>query len=163
MKSIRAIAIIEMAGRPPEYIKEAMKNHIEQLKKYKGINVISDTCSEPKKIENSNDMFTCFSEVEFEVESFLRLTDFIFDFMPASIEIISPSVVEFNVSDATTLLNTLAGRLHKYDELAGVAQIQMNQLAGKIIDMQKKSGVKLNTNVGISGEKDPEEKKKKKK
>jgi hypothetical protein len=163
-KNIRAIAIVEIAGRPAEYIKEAIRNHISQLKKYKGIQVISDTYSEPKKIESSSDMFTCFSEIEFEVDSFLRLADFIFDFMPASIEIINPSIIEFNVSDATALLNTLAGRLHKYDEMAGIAQMQVQQLAGRMKEMQEKrnpdAGIRINTNVGASEIK--EEKKKKK-
>lgn len=168
MKNIRAIAIIEIAGKPPEYISEAIKNHIAQLKDYKGLTLISDTYSKPKQIENSNDMYTCFSEVEFEVESFARLTELVFDFMPASIEIINPNLMELNIADATTLLNTLAGRLHKYDELAGVAQIQAKQLAQKLKEIYENNAKNqnkqliINTNVASAPVKEAKKGKKKK-
>lgn len=158
MNKIRAIMIIEIAGRPAEYVSEAIKNHISQLKSYKGVTLISEMYSEPKKIDGPGEMHTCFSEVEIETESFSKLTDLIFDFMPASVEIIHPSTVEFNVAEATTFLNSLAGRLHKYDELAGVAQIQARELAAKLKEVYSKSSaknkeLKISTNVESSPEK----------
>jgi len=163
--------IIEIAGRPPEHIKEALKTHILQFKEYKEVTLMSESFSDPKKIDGSHDMYTCFSEVEFEVESFSRLMDIVFDFMPASIEILNPSQLEINVSDATSFLNTLAGRLHKYDELTGIAQIQAKQLAEKLKEIyekglpQGKNAIAINTNIessGILGEEKNKDKNKKK-
>lgn len=148
--------IVEVAGRPPEHVKEALINHVNTIKNYKGVEIISSCPSEPKKIEGTEEMYSCFSEVEIEVETFLRLTELIFDFMPSSIEIISPNEVGFNSSDATSLLNTLAGRLYKYDDVARIAQMQVKQMAMKMQENNQtaqkpqNSGLVIKTNVSSS-------------
>ena len=131
-QKIRAIMIIEIAGRPTEHVQEVLTNHIEQFKSVKGIKLISSEINEPKKLEIEQEMYTCFAEVEVETESFPKLIDLIFDFMPSSVEIIEPTQLNFNLQEATMFLNTLSGRLHKYDEIAKVAQLQAQQLAKKL-------------------------------
>jgi len=150
-QKIRALLIIEVAGRPPEYLKEALVSHINLLKEYKEVRLISSSPSEPRKIEDAQDMYSCFSEVEIEADNFLKLCDVVFDFMPSSVEIISPSELAFNLSDATIVLNTLAGRLHKFEDLARLAQIQAQQAIMKAkespVQPAKKPGITFNTNV----------------
>ena len=68
-QQIRAIMIIEMAGRPPEHVKEALKNHTEQLKNLKDLELININISEPKKLESEQEMYTCFAEVEIKTET----------------------------------------------------------------------------------------------
>jgi hypothetical protein len=82
-------------------------------------------------------MFTCFAEVEFGVESFVRLTEIIFDFMPSSIEVIEPGELRMGMGDATSFLNTLTGRLHRYDEIAKLAQMRNQQLVQKMQMMEQ--------------------------
>lgn len=129
--------IVEIAGRPANHVQEYLKAHISQIKNLKGICHISEKISEPKLIETEKEIYTCFAEVEFEAEDFLKLTEMVFDFMPSSIEIIKPSNISFNLGDATAYLNNLAGRLHRYDEVAKIAQLQNNQLAQKLQALQQ--------------------------
>jgi len=138
-QEIRAIIIIEIAGRPPEHVKQSLETHTATLKKVKGVEVINEQISEPKKLEKGNEVYTCFSEIEIKCESFSKLIDIIFDFMPSSIEIIQPSSINFNMQQATSFINTLAGRLHRYDEIAKIAQLQNQQLASKIKELQEKN------------------------
>ena len=134
--------IVEILGRPAEHVKESLKNHVEQMYKLKDIEVFSISVNEPIKIEEHQDAYSCFSEVEFSVPSFLRLLELIFDFMPSSIEIISPSEVKMSAFDATCLANNLTGRLHKYDEIAKMAQMYNQQLVKKMQEMHQQTEVK---------------------
>jgi hypothetical protein len=149
VQKIRALMIIEVAGRPCEYLKEAIVAHINLINGYKGVKLISSSPSEPKKIEETEEMYSCFSEVEIETDDFSKLCDVVFDFMPSSIEVISPSEIMFNLSDSTALLNTLAGRLHKFEDFARLAQIQAQQEIKRIKETQnqRSSGMPINTNV----------------
>ncbi len=152
-QDITAIIIVEIAGRPADHVKESLKNHVGQLKNYKDLEVISEKFSEPKSIENSKDMFSCFSEVELEIPSIARLIDIVFDFMPSSVEIIKPTELVLDINDANGFLNDLAGRLHKYDDIAKISRMQSQQILAKLQEVQKKQ---------VSEEKKPEEKKGKK-
>lgn len=136
-KKIKAIIIVEIMGRPPEYAQDALKNHVGQIRNKKGVSVISESVSEPKKIENS-DLYTCFAEIEFEAETLFNLIEIIFDYMPSSVEILEPDELVFGINDATNFLNDLTGRLHKYDEIAKVAQIQNQQLAARLSELEGK-------------------------
>jgi len=129
--------IVEMAGRPAEHVKESLANHVGVLDKNKDIEVHSISVSEPKEIEMENvpkgsEMFTCFAEVDFEVESFSRLSEIVFDFMPSSVEVIEPSKVTLDPSEASNLLNNIAGRMHRYDEIAKIAGARLQQMNAQL-------------------------------
>ena len=70
---VTAIMIVEIMGRPPEYLQKSLEEHIAKLDSVKSVKVIKKEFSEPKEIKESEDenkgLFTCFSEVEFECES----------------------------------------------------------------------------------------------
>lgn len=136
-QKVKAIMIVEIAGRPADYLKEALVNHINQIRNLKYARLINATYSEPKKLEVQEEMYTCFAEVEVETNEFADMINLIFDFMPSSFELIEPSEMKINLSDATSILNTLSGRLHKYDEIAKISQAQVQQLAQKLDEMQK--------------------------
>ena len=131
-QEIRAVIIVEIMGRPAEHVKESLKNHVEKIDEMKGVHVISISLSEPQEIEQRKDFYTCFAEIELEAESFLHLTNVVFDYMPSSVEIIKPDEVGFNIADASSFLNTLAGRLHSYDEIAKICKLQNQQLMKKL-------------------------------
>jgi len=139
MEKVRAILIIEIAGRPAEVVSEALKQHSGKLKNVKGVKVFSEKFSEPKRLESEQEFYTAFSEIEIETESFAKLIELIFEFMPSSVEIFEPAEVLFNAQEATIFANNLASRLHRYDEIAKIAKIRVNQLAEKFQEMQKKA------------------------
>ena len=129
--------IVEIAGRPAEHLKAALSQHIGVLNQVNDIEVHSINVSSPKEIEMENvlkgsEMFTCFAEVDFEVESFSRLSEIVFDFMPSSVEVIEPSKVSLDPSEASNLLNNIAGRMHRYDEIAKIAGARLQQMNAQL-------------------------------
>ncbi len=135
--------IVEIAGRPAEHVKAALGKHIEILDKVDDITVHSIKISEPRKIENSNEMFTCFAEADFEAKSFARLSETMFDFMPSSVEVIEPSKVILSMGEATDLLNNISGRMHRYDEIAKIAGERLRQMGEALAKAQERG-------VGVS-------------
>lgn len=124
--------IVQIAGKPKDYVLESIKSHIGRLDEFKDLEVVSKSFSEPKVLENEKDMFICFSEVEILVPSFARVLDIVFDFMPSSIEVLDPGKIEMNVFEATNFLNNLSGRLHRYDDIAKLAYARIRQLSDEI-------------------------------
>jgi len=171
-KKIKAVFIVEVAGKPPEHVKESMINHVETLKKFKNINLVKYNVHEPKEIENTDvkGMYTAFAEVEIEAENFISLMDLVFDFMPSSIEILSPYEFNFQLSEATMILNRLAGRMHRYDELAKIASLQTQQaeaqlrmILEKIQEAQKRKKNSVNVKFGEDKEEEKKTEKEEKK
>lgn len=129
--------IVEMAGRPGAHVKEALEQHVGVLDKNKDIEVHSINVSEPKEIEmgdvpKGSEMFTCFAEVDFEVDNFSRLSEIVFDFMPSSVEVIDPAKVSLDGHEASNLLNNIAGRMHRYDEIAKIAGARLQQMNAQL-------------------------------
>ena len=147
--------IVEMAGRPPEHLKESLEKHIMILNDVNDIKVHSIKVSEPAEIKleekdpDGEIMFTAFAEADFECESFARLSETMFDFMPSSVEVIEPMKVTMDLHDATDLLNNISGRMHRYDEFAKMAQAKIREmdaqlnLAEKILIERDKEIAKL--------------------
>jgi len=134
---IRAIMIVEIAGHPPEHISETLTKHVRSLNSFKDIKVNSIQMSEPKELENPRGVFTCFAEVNFETENFSRLSETMFDFMPSSVEVLEPKKVFFTSQEATSLLNNISGRMHKYDEVARIALSKMNYMEEQLKSYQE--------------------------
>jgi hypothetical protein len=134
---VRAIMIVEMAGRPAEHLTESLEKHIGVLYKVKDIVVNSIKVSEPREIPQENDqggekMFTAFAEADFECETFARLAETMFDFMPSSVEVIEPSKITMDISESTALLNNISGRMHRYDEIAKIAGARLHQMGSQL-------------------------------
>jgi len=137
--------IVEMAGRPAEHLTEALERHIGVLNDVKDIEVHSIKVSEPRTIKSEDgspkseegagsreEMFTAFAEADFECESFGRLTETMFDFMPSSVEVIEPGKLSVDASELTALLNNISGRLHRYDEIAKIIGERHHQMEGQL-------------------------------
>jgi len=141
VKEITALMIVEVAGRPPEYLKDALEKHISQLNNRKDVRLVSSKISDARKVDEEKDIYSCFAEVEVRVIGLSRLLDLIFDLMPSSIEIVDPDNLEINCQETTMFLNDLSGRLHKYDEVAKLAQMKIYQLS-KALEEAKQASVK---------------------
>jgi hypothetical protein len=142
---VRAIMIVEMAGRPAEHLTEKLEEHVGILRKVDDIEVHSIKVSEPrvigvskeKNIKEEEKMWTAFAECDFECQSFARLSETMFDFMPSSVEVVEPGKVELDMTEATDLLNNISGRMHRYDEVAKIAGARLNQAGRQLKMMQK--------------------------
>lgn len=135
-KKIVAIMIIEIAGRPAEFLKEALEKHIAPIGSNKDLKLISSRISDAREIDAEKNIYSCFAEIEVEAQSLQKIMDLVFDYMPSSIEIVEPENVELNCQEATMFINDLSGRLHKYDEVAKMAQLRISQLTQALQGMQ---------------------------
>ncbi len=140
-QKIHAIMIVEVAGRPPEYLINSLQMHVDKMKDISGVELVSSKLATPRKLDEEKDLYTMFAEVEVKTDSFAKLLDLVFEFMPSSIEVIDPLDIELNLQEATMFMNDLSGRLHKYDDLAKIAKFQIQELNQKLQQMQPRPKV----------------------
>jgi hypothetical protein len=148
MKKIEVIAIIEMMGKPADYLIDSLKRYTEKIGTEKGVEVKDRKISEPKKVENS-ELFTSFSELEINFENVNSVMNFIFAYMPAHIEIVSG---DLNISncDANLVFNELTRRLHEYDSIAKTMIYEKQVMENKIKELQTgvRAGIKTKKKGG---------------
>jgi len=138
-KGINAMMIIEVIGRPPEHLTETLNKIISQIDEEKGVNVKEKKVNEPVLMKDQKDFYTSFAEVGIEVEEILGLAMLMFKYMPAHIEIISPELIALTNNGWNDILNELARRLHGYDEIARIIQVEKNILEKKLKEGMKES------------------------
>ncbi len=147
-QKISALMILEIIGKPAKYLVETLDNLIKQMGNEPGIIIKNKNIKEPKKMEESsgianqtkegvkiaeqNDFYVSFAELEVETESLINLALLMFKYMPAHIEILSPSNFAISNYDLKDLLNELIRRLHGYDEVARVLQVEKAILESKL-------------------------------
>jgi len=151
-KGLRVVMILEIIGRPPEHLTQTLNDIIKQLDEEKNVNVIEKKLSKPILMKDQKDFYTCFAEVEIQVEEILQLSSLVFKYMPAHIEIISPELIVLSNNGWNDILNELTRRLHGYDEVARVLQTERMILEKKLTELmgqkpaekkpEKKSAVK---------------------
>ncbi len=131
-KGIRVLMVIEVLGKPPEYLKETLKRLIDEISKEKGVKLIEKDIKEPVLVEGKKDFYTSFAEIEIETEQILYLAILLFKYMPAHIEIISPESITLTNLGWNDIFNELTRRLHGYDEVAKILQFQNMQMREKL-------------------------------
>ena len=157
---LKAIMIIEVLGKPPEHLIETLENIIKQIDEEKGVSITSKKINEPKNIEKSEEFFTTFAEIELEVEEIGILAMLMFKYMPAHIEILEPELIVLSNNNWNDILNELVIKLHRYDEIARVVEMEKRVLERKLRElMSQKTEEKTEKETK---EKNPETKKKKK-
>ena len=107
---IQTKIIIELLGSPKEYIEETMKKVLSELKTRKDVTILSLETSDAKEVEK---FYSVFSDIEMKCNDISILIGICFDFMPSSVEIISPKDLSFESKEMENLLNDLLARLHQ--------------------------------------------------
>jgi hypothetical protein len=139
---VKAILILDIVGRPPEHLVDTLKKLAEEMGKEKGVTVISKQIKEPALIKDQKDFYTTFAEIEIEVEEILGLALLMFKYMPAHIEILSPEILALSNNSFNDILNELVRRLHGYDEIARIIQIEHHKLISRIKELEGNPGRK---------------------
>ena len=129
---IRAMLLLEVLGRPPEYLTEVLNSLIKSIGEEKGVIVKETKINPPVLMKEQKEFYTSFTEVEVEVEEILSLVILMFKYMPAHIEIISPQNISLTNSDLGDTLSELTRRLHGYDEMARILQTEKSILEKKL-------------------------------
>jgi hypothetical protein len=102
--------IIEIAGAPKEHIEKTINMMVDMLKKKHKV-----LKNEIAPVEKHEQYFSAFTESEILISKVDDLTEFVYEFMPSSIEIIEPESKTLTNNDISNLYNDLIGRLHKTD------------------------------------------------
>ena len=138
-KGIKAMLVLEVIGKPPEHLVEALEELIKKMDEEKGVKVREKKINEPVIIkdaktgeENKQGFYTTFAEIEVEVEDILYLAVLMFKYMPSHIEIIEPELIALTNSGWNDIFNELTRRLHGYDEVTRVLQVERNILEQKL-------------------------------
>ena len=162
-KGIRAMLILDVIGRPPQHLVETLEKIAEEMGKEKGVAVKSKSIKEPTVMKENKEFYTTFSEIEIEVENILYLAILMFKYMPAHIEVISPEKITLSNNEWSDILSELVRRLHSYDEIARIFQIEKEELLKKIRELggEKKTDSEKKIN-GKSSEKSKKKTSKKK-
>lgn len=155
-ENIRAMLILDIIGRPPQHLIESLEKIIEEMEKEKGVKIISKDIKEPVVMKENKEFYTTFAEIEVEVEDILYIAILMFKYMPAHIEVISPETIPLSNNGWSDILSELARRLHAYDEVARIMQIQYQNLLQKAQEL----GLKIAPQKNPQEESKPKETKK---
>jgi hypothetical protein len=131
-KNIRVAMIIETIGKPPEHLVETLENIIKNIDEEKGVSISESKIKEPTRVKDSKEFYTTFADIEIEVEEILQIAILMFKYMPAHIEIIHPELIALTNSGWNDVFNELTRRLHGYDEIAKILQMQNTQMQKKL-------------------------------
>lgn len=141
-RGIVAVMILEAIGKPPEHLTEALENLAKEMENEKGVTILSKKINEPILMKDRKDFYTTFAEIEVEVEEVLHIAILMFKYMPAHIEIISPELIVLTNNGWNDILNELTRRLHGYDEVARVIQVEKNILEKKLRELLREKEAK---------------------
>ena len=118
MPKLQVQFILEVLGRPPQHVTQALQTVVSRLGAEKGVSVLEKNFNEPRPVEGSNDLHTAFVDVMLEIDNIGTFFQMLFTYMPAHVEMISPEKMELSNVDINDLANKTLGRLHEYDALA---------------------------------------------
>lgn len=134
-KGIRATIILEIIGKPQEYLVKTLEEIIAKISEEKGVQVLNKKINEPVLMKKSKEFYTTFAEVDLEVENILYLTIIMFKYMPSHIEVVEPELIALTNNGWTDILSELTRRLHSYEEIARVIQLQNSQMQKKLNEL----------------------------
>jgi len=134
-KGIRVSFILEIIGCPPEHLIKTLEEIIKQIDNEKGVKVLSKEIKEPVLLKDSKEFYSTFAEIEIEVENILYIAILMFKYMPAHVEIIEPELIALTNNGWTDIFSEVTRRLHGYEEIARVLQIENKKLNEKLKEL----------------------------
>ena len=155
-KGIEAIFIIEIIGKPAEHLVETLENMIKQIDEEKGVSVKHKKVNEPVTMKENEEFYTSFAEIVVETDEVINLAMLMFKYMPAHVEIISPELIVLTNNNWNDILNEVIRRLHGYDEIARIIQVEKTILEKKLRELMSKKGEKNEKEGKVEIKKDKE-------
>ncbi len=131
-QKITAMLMIEVLGRPKEHLVKTLEDIIKKIGEEKGVKVTDSKIKEPTLAKDQKELFTTFAEIEVELDHLQSLSILAFKYMPAHIEIIEPENLRITNNEYADTLSEIVRRLHKYDELLRVMQMEKRVLEKKL-------------------------------
>lgn len=121
-------AIVEVVGKPKEYVEKAIKTIIEHAKQVEGLKLEKQEIEEATSLKSeklpsteekiqkaAGELFSTFAELEFKAKNLDSIGFFCFDFMPSSIEIIEPENISLKMQQLSRFMNDFLSKVHNAD------------------------------------------------
>lgn len=143
MEKLKVSIVLEILGRPADHVNESLKQLVEKLRTEKGVKVTNHKFYEAAPIENSNEMFSAFTEIDAEFDSISNYFGIIFAYMPSHIEIINPEKIIMSNIDLGNVGNILLSRLHNYDAIAKRFLVDTNFIMEKMKEFSPETHKKI--------------------
>ena len=118
---IRCRTIIEVLGKPKEYVEKSIKEYTEHIKKDSELVTLKEDYSEP--IEQGN-LWSQFVELDLVIKGTFKLISFCFEYMPSSMEIMKPEHLIMTNNELSSFLNDLQARLHNVDRIVKESKVE---------------------------------------
>jgi hypothetical protein len=112
---IHARCVIDMVGKPKEFLFDKLKEKVESIKKMEGILLAKYEIGEPEESEKG--VFGGFAETEVLFKTRKLMMGFCFEFMPSHFEIFEPDKFVFNSAELGDFLGQILVKLHGWDNL----------------------------------------------
>ncbi len=110
-------SIIELMGAPKEHIQSTLQKFVEKISNDSDLTLLKAEFSEPKETEESEGKFyMCFVEIEMLAKDISTVSFFCFDYMPSSVEIIAPEMMQYKAQALSSFFNDVQARLHALDK-----------------------------------------------
>jgi len=124
METIKTKAIIEIVGKPKEHIEQTMEKVVKLIEENEKFNLLDKRVAKVKEIKG---LWSTFGDFEIGFSNFEDISSFCFEFMPSSLEIISPDELKINAKEIENFTNDVLTKLHQYDMV--VKQMILQQKA----------------------------------
>lgn len=118
MEKMKVHIMVEILGRPPQNVKEALQNISTRIGAEKGVKVLSKEIHEPIEVPDAKDLYTSFVDMDLEIDDLQAYLNILFTYMPSNIEFISPESIELKNTFMNELSHAISQRLHHYDAIA---------------------------------------------
>jgi hypothetical protein len=112
---IRIKAVLEIVGKPKDYVESQLKNYVEKIKEDENLMVMGEQLSPAEEQET---VWSAFAEMELIIKGLTNLVGFCIDYMPSSIEVLKPESFSFPERVFTEFTNDLLAKLHNVDMIA---------------------------------------------
>lgn len=146
---IKVAMIFEIMGKPPEHIVEMLGKLVDEVGEEPGVVLTAKKIREPVLMKDSKEFYTTFAEAELEIEKMEYIPLLLFKYMPAHVEVIEPEILVLSNVRWNDILNELARRLHRYDEIARIMQAENQDLKNKLSEL---TGMQVVTPLTLKSE-----------
>ena len=109
---IRCSTIIEVLGKPKDYVESAIKEYIQHIKEDSELVILNEDYSETKE---QGKLWSKFAELDLVIKGTKKLISFCFEYMPSSLEVVKPEHLIMSNPEISGFLNDLQARLHNVD------------------------------------------------
>ncbi|MDP3990110.1 MAG: hypothetical protein Q8Q01_02800 [archaeon] len=127
-QNIRFRALLEILGKPKEYVEQALKNYVEKISSEEKYTLHTQHISEAIANEKEEGFFSAIAELEISTPLLEDLTIFCLEYMPAQIEIMEPAELALKDADLTAFFNDLQAKLHSIDLVAKTVKMENDSL-----------------------------------